>query len=154
MGRSQQTFNKKEREKNKRKKKKDKVERREQRKLEKAEKGKLTFEDQITYLDEDGNPTSTPPDPSKKKKIKAEDIIIGVPPRDNTEEEPIRTGTVDTFTDKGFGFIVDAANQTRIFVHISDAYHSIQPGDRVSFEIEMGPKGAKAYNVHQSNPTD
>ena len=49
MGRSQQTFNKSEREKNKAKKRKAKQERREQRKLEKEQKGKLNQEEQFMY---------------------------------------------------------------------------------------------------------
>jgi len=51
MAKSQQTFNKTEREKRKRKKQQEKRERREQRKLEKIEAGKKTFEEQIRYVD-------------------------------------------------------------------------------------------------------
>lgn len=149
MSKSQQSFNKKEREKKRRKKKQEKLERREQRKQEKAEKGKLSFEEQLSYVDEDGNITSERPDPTKKKKvIKAEDIVIGVPPKEESTEDPVRKGKVSTFLhDKGYGFIVDAGNQDSIFVHIKDAYESIQMNDKVSFEVEFGPKGAKAVNV-------
>ena len=76
MAKSQQSFNKKEKEKKRRKKKKDKLERREQRKLEREEVGPKSFEDLIRYVDEDGNLTTTPPDPTKKKEeIKLENII-------------------------------------------------------------------------------
>lgn len=147
MGKSQESFNKKEREKKQRKKKQDKLEAKEQRKLEKAERGKLSFEDQLSYVDEDGNVTSKKPDPSKRKEIKVEDIVLGVPPR-RDDEEGIRTGKVQSFiADKGFGFIIDAASKESIFVHIKDAYDSIQPGDEVTFETEMGPKGLKAWKV-------
>ncbi|MCB9285176.1 MAG: cold shock domain-containing protein [Lewinellaceae bacterium] len=148
MSKSQQSFNKKEREKKQRKKKKEKEERREQRKIEKAEKGKLSFEDQLSYVDEDGNFTSKPPDPSKRKKIKAEDIVLGVPPRDADDANTEKTGKVHSFMpDKGFGFIIDSATKESIFVHIKDAYESIQVGDEVTFETEMGPKGIKAWKV-------
>ena len=41
--------------------------------------GKVAFEDKLMYVDENGNLSDTPPDPSKKKVIKAEDIPLGVP---------------------------------------------------------------------------
>ncbi|MEM1220876.1 MAG: cold shock domain-containing protein [Bacteroidota bacterium] len=148
MGKSQQTFNKKEREKKRRKKKQDKLERREQRKLEKAEKGKLSFEDQIQYVDENGNTTSTPPDPKKKKKIKVEDIIIGAAPKGEPDDEIQRIGKVENYlSEKGFGFIVDAKTQVSVFFHINDAYPTIQVRDQVTFETEMGPKGPRAIQV-------
>ena len=148
MGKSQESFNKKEREKKLRKKKQEKLERREQRKQEKAEKGKLSFEEQLTYVDENGNFTSTPPDPSKRKKINAEDIVLGVPPREADDADTQKSGKVHSFQpDKGFGFITDAATKESIFVHINDAYESIQVGDEVTFETEMGPKGIKAWKV-------
>jgi cold shock CspA family protein len=50
-------------------------------------------------------------------------------------------------SDKGYGFIVDAATRESIFVHINDAYESIQAGDDVTFETEMGQKGVKAWKV-------
>ncbi|MBK8966369.1 MAG: cold shock domain-containing protein [Saprospiraceae bacterium] len=148
MAKSQQTFNKKEKEKKRRKKWQDKQERREQRKQEKAEQGKKTFEEMLSYVDEDGNITSTPPDPSKRKKIKAEDIVLGVPPRDDTPIDPVHNGRVKFFNDeKGYGFITDTATQESIFVHINNTDGQIQENDKVTFEIEMGPKGASAVNV-------
>lgn len=147
MGKSQESFNKKEREKKQRKKKQDKLEAREQRKQEKTERGKLSFEDQLSYVDEDGNITSKKPDPAKKKVFKAEDIVLGVPPRED-DASSVKTGKVQSFlSDKGYGFIIDAATKESIFVHIKDAYDSIQPGDEVTFETEMGPKGMKAWKV-------
>ena len=148
MGKSQESFSKKEREKKQRKKKQDKLEAREQRKQEKVDKGKLSFEDQLSYVDEDGNITSQKPDPTKKRIIKVEDIVLGVPPRLDDEKGASRTGRVQSFIpDKGYGFIVDAATRESIFVHINDAYDSIQAGDEVSFETEMGLKGVKAWKV-------
>ncbi|MCB9315241.1 MAG: cold shock domain-containing protein [Lewinellaceae bacterium] len=148
MAKSQQTFNKKEKEKKRRKKWQEKQERREQRKLEKAEQGKKTFEEMLSYVDEDGNITSTPPDPSKRKKINAEDIVLGVPSRDEIPTDPIHNGRVKFFNDeKGYGFITDAATQESIFVHINNTDGQIQENDKVTFEIEPGPKGYSAVNV-------
>ena len=148
MAKSQQSFNKKEIEKKRRKKKQDKQERRAQRKAEKTERGSVPFEEMISYVDENGNLTSTPPDPSKKIKIKAEDIILGVPPRDNTPMDPIRKGHIKFFNDeKGYGFIIDDETKESIFVHVNNVEGEIQEKDRVSFEVEMGPKGPSAVNV-------
>ena len=149
MAKSQQSFNKKEKEKKRRKKAKDKAERREQRKLEKAESGPKSFEEMLSYVDEDGNLTSTPPDPTKKKKvIKAEDIVLGVPPKDDTPVEKVRKGRVNFFNDeKGYGFIVDVETKDSIFVHINNTIDQISESDKVTFEIEMGPKGPNAVKV-------
>ncbi|MCB0643545.1 MAG: cold shock domain-containing protein [Phaeodactylibacter sp.] len=152
MGKSQQTFSKKEREKKRRKKKKDKLERREQRKLEKEERGKLTFEEQLSYLDENGNLVPYPPDPKKKNTIKVEDIVLGVPPNTEPRTGSQRSGTVDAFLpEKGYGFILEADTKARYFVHITEAYDAIKSKDRVSFEVEKRPKGPKAMNVKLAN---
>jgi len=76
MSKSQETWNKKEREKQKQKIRKEKMERREERKGN-AKKGK-SLEEMMAYVDENGNISSTPPDPRRKKEIKAVDIEIGV----------------------------------------------------------------------------
>ena len=149
MAKSQQSFNKKEKEKKRRKKKQAKIERRNQRKLEKAEAGKKTFEEMLSYVDENGNLTSTPPDPSKKKVIKAEDIVLGVPPRDKTPMETIRKGVVKFFNnEKGYGFIIDQETQDSVFVHVNNLSEPINDNDKVTFEVEMGPKGPNAVNVN------
>lgn len=148
MAKSQETFSKKEKEKKRRKKKQDKRERREARKQAKEERGKLSFEDQISYVDEFGNLTSTPPDPAKKLKVKAEDIQLGVPTREHVPMEVERKGTVKFFKeDKGYGFIVDSQTKESIFVHINNVDGEIHEGNLVSFEIEMGPKGPNAVRV-------
>lgn len=149
MAKSQETFNKKEKEKKRRKKRQDKLERRQQRKADKVERGGVAFEDMIAYVDENGNLTSTPPDPAKKIKFKVEDIVIGVPPKEDLpEEEKIRNGRVKFFNgDKGYGFILDLDNQSSIFVHINNCEDQIVENDKVTFEVEMGPKGPNAINV-------
>ena len=148
MGKSQQTFNKKEREKKRAKKKQAKLERREQRKIEKSEKGKLTLEDQFMYLDENGNLTYEKPDPTKKIEIKAEDIALGVPMNSKTTYDTVFRGKVKTFmSDKGYGFITEKATKESIFVHINDAYQDISENHIVEYEVGKGPRGPKAINV-------
>lgn len=148
MAKSQETFSKKEKEKKRQKKRQDKRERREQRKMEKQERGSLTFEDQISYVDENGHIVDTPPDPTKKKIIKLEDIRLGAAPIDHTPMETIRTGEVKFFnTEKGYGFITDLETKESVFVHINNVAEPIGEGNLVQFEVEMGPKGANAINV-------
>jgi cold shock protein len=60
-------------------------------------------------------------------------------------------GIVKWFSDKkGFGFI-EQEDGNDIFVHHSaiDAagFRSLKEGDRVSFDVEQGPKGPAAANV-------
>jgi cold shock CspA family protein len=146
MGRSQQTFNKKENEKKKIKKKKEKEKKREERKND-SDKGK-SIEEMFAYVDENGNITSTPPDPDKKTEINAEDIEIGVSRRDDIEEDPIRHGTISFFNDsKGYGFIKDHDSQESVFVHINNISDPVKEGSKVTFETERGPRGMNAINV-------
>jgi len=107
----------------------------------------------IAYLDENGNLSSRPPDPNKRVEIKLEDIQIGVPEYvPPTEEELTRTGKVTFFnTAKGFGFIKDLVSQQSVFVHINNLETPIQENDKVSFQIEMGPRGAAATKVKLIN---
>lgn len=148
MARSQESYSKKEREKKRKKKNQEKRERREQRKLEKADGVTTSFEDMLSYVDEDGNLTDTPPDPSKRKKIKASDIVIGVPPKDDSIEETARQGFVKFFNDeKGYGFIIDSMTKESIFVHLNNLEEPVRQDNQVTFEIEKGPKGLSAINV-------
>lgn len=152
MARSKQTFGKKEREKKREKKRKEKQERKEQRKAEREATGKKSFEDMIVYQDEFGNITDTPPDPSKREEINAEDIVIGVPKRDAVFESPIKKGKVKFFNEeKGYGFIIESLTGDSIFVHINNCEVPLQKDDRVTFEVEMGPKGPNAINVVLAN---
>lgn len=148
MGRSQETFNKKDKEKKKLKKKQDKEQKKEERKAN-SDKGK-GIDEMLAYVDEDGNITSTPPDPMKKKTvIKAEDIQIGISRQADLEpEDLIRKGTVTFFNDsKGYGFIKDHDSQDSVFVHVNGLVDTIKENDRVTFETEMGQKGMNAVKV-------
>jgi len=64
MAKSKETFNKRQKEKNRLKQKQDKREKMEERKAN-AKKGK-SLEEMLAYIDENGNLSSTPPDPKKK----------------------------------------------------------------------------------------
>ena len=147
MAKSRETWNKKEREQKKQKLKKEKEERKKERK-EMVQKGK-SLEDMMAYVDENGNISSTPPDPAKRRFTKREDIEIGVPKAKPYDPlEAMRKGVVTFFNDsKGYGFIKDSQNQQSIFVHVNACNEQIQEQSKVSFEIEMGPKGANAVNV-------
>lgn len=148
MGRSQETFNKKEIRNKKEKKRKEK-----EKKIlaRKNNEKKSSLDDMIAYIDENGNITSEPPDLSKREEINAEDIVLGVPNRNLEEEsDPIRTGVVSFFNDsKGYGFIKDSVSKESIFVHINNVQDDIKEGNLVKFETEMGPKGPTAVRVKQ-----
>lgn len=146
MAKSQETFSKKEAEKKKLQKRKAKEQRKEERKAN-AKSGSL--EDMMAYVDEYGNITSTPPDPLKKKSIKVEDIVLGA--RNNVKADPadaFRTGKVTFFNEsKGYGFIKDLKSQESVFVHVNSLTEQIKENDKVSFEVEQGPKGLSAVRV-------
>ncbi|MEO8719905.1 MAG: cold shock domain-containing protein [Ginsengibacter sp.] len=140
-----ETWNKKEREKKKRQNKRDKAEK----KQERRENSKIHPESMIAYLDENGNLSSVPPDPRKKVIVNVEDIEIGVPKRQEINpEDLIRKGIVTFFNnEKGYGFIKDLETHESVFVHINSLSEPIKENNKVSFEVEMGPKGANAVNV-------
>jgi cold shock CspA family protein len=147
MGKSKETWGKKDVRNKKEKKRKEKEKKRLERKENK--KDGTSFDDMIAYVDEHGNITSTPPDPLKKVKINVEDIQISIPKGRAAEpEDKIRRGTVTFFNNsKGYGFITDLLNKRSIFVHKNSTLDEIQENDKVIFEIEMGKRGASAVNV-------
>jgi cold shock CspA family protein len=104
------------------------------------------LEEMMAYVDEDGNLTSSPPDPEKKKVFNVEDIEIGVPKFQAQDDQPME-GRVDYFdASKGFGFIIQNTG-LKIFFHISQATYPVNEGDIVNFTVERGPKGLKAVGV-------
>jgi cold shock CspA family protein len=143
-----ESWNKKERQKMKVKQRQDKAQKMQERK-ENAKKGQ-GIDSMMAYVDENGNLSNTPPDRRKKVEIRVEDIEIGVPKyTPPTAEELMRNGKITFFNhDKGFGFIKDQLSQESVFVHINNlSGGTVKENDKVSFEIEMGPRGASAVNV-------
>ncbi|NNE55108.1 MAG: cold shock domain-containing protein [Flavobacteriales bacterium] len=146
MGRSQETFGKKEREKKKAKKRKEKLARREERK-ENNTKGE-GFDSMIAYVDEYGNTHETPPDPAERDEISAEDIVLGVPKKVKGENDKLKKGKVAFFDDtKGYGFIRERETQEKYFVHVTGLLQEIGENDNVTFELEKGPRGMNCVKV-------
>ena len=144
MARSKEAFNKREKEKQRQKEKQDKRDKMEERKANQV-KGK-SLDDMMAYIDEDGNITSTPPDPEKKKVFNVEDIQIGVA-KSKEIEEPLKEGRVDYFNEpKGFGFIIQN-NGEKIFFHVNQVTGQVREGDLVNYTVERGPKGLNAMGV-------
>ena len=57
-------------------------------------------------------------------------------------------GTVKFFNrSKGFGFITPEDGSKDVFVHQSGLVDNISDGDKVSYDVEQGPKGLNAVNV-------
>src|SRR3954464_13978711 len=96
MGKSQETFSKKEKERSRLKKRQDKQEKKEERQANSRNGNNL--ESMLAYIDENGNISSTPPDPRKKIVTNVEDIQIGVAKQQPVDEsELVRTGVVTMF---------------------------------------------------------
>lgn len=146
MARSQNTFNKREKEKKRLQKRKEKQEKKEERK---ANSTSGDLDEMLAYVDEYGNITDTPPDPNtKKKEVKASSIEIGVPKKEKEDITAERRGRVAFFNDsKGYGFINQDGTQERYFVHINGLIDQVQEGDKVSFQLEKGAKGMNAVEV-------
>jgi cold shock CspA family protein len=146
MGRSQETFGKKEVRTRKEKKRKEKEQKRAKKK---SEGKKSSFDDMIAYVDEFGKISSTPPDPDKKSVIDAESIELKIT-KNNPESAPdfVRKGVVTFFNDsKGYGFIRDLQSNQSVFVHANNLLEPVKENNIVSFEIGKGPKGPSAMNV-------
>lgn len=146
MARSQQSWQKNERVKKKKKEQQEKAEKKAERK---QQGGGKSLDDMMAYIDENGNITSTPPDPTKRVEVKLEDIVIGVPKAAEVDEaDLVRTGIVTFFNSgKGFGFIKDLQSQESVFVHINACIDRIDENNRVTFELEKSPRGWQAVKV-------
>ena len=60
-------------------------------------------------------------------------------------------GTIKTLTGKGFGFIAREGEAKDLFFHSNDlngvSFTDLKAGDKVTFDVEEGPKGPAAKNV-------
>ena len=137
------SFSKKENFKEKLQKQKAKAIRREDRKNT-NDKGK-SLDDMIMYVDANGQLTSTPPDNSNKSVIDLDNIQLGAAPIQ--EEDPIKSGIVTFFSDKGYGFITEDNSKENVFFHSNNCVDIIKKGNKVSFEKERSPKGFSAINI-------
>lgn len=62
------------------------------------------------------------------------------------------TGTVKWFNDaKGFGFVTPDNGSADLFAHFSainmNGFKTLQEGQKVTFDVVQGPKGAQASNI-------
>ncbi len=146
MARSQNYYNKREKEKKRLQKKKAKQQRKEERK---ANESSGELENMMAYVDENGNITDAPKVPDhKKEEIDPSTIEIGVPKQKAVDLDAERRGRVSFFNlEKGYGFINQDGTEERYFVHLNGVKEPIKEGDRVSFTLEKGPKGMNAINV-------
>jgi cold shock CspA family protein len=146
MGKSTETFSKKEREKKKLKKQRDKKDKSDDRKSA-AVKGQ-GLNEMMAYVDQDGNLTNVPQELGVRRKVASEDIQIGTPKQEAVEEEAIRNGIITHFNEaKGYGFIRDLKTQESIFFHIHAITEQVNESDKVTFEVELGQKGLNAIKV-------
>ncbi len=151
MAKSQITFNKREKEKKRFSKRLDKQKKKEERKANSPGGG---LDNMLAFVDEYGMITDTPPDPTKKSKVKAENIEVSIPKREKEDKLALRKGRVEFFNDsKGFGFIKELDSMEKYFVHVNGLLEDIVENNIVEFEIERGPKGMNAFNVRKWKET-
>ena len=149
MGRSQETFNKKEVRNKKEKKRKEKAAKRQ---AKKETDNKTGLDDMIAYVDENGMIVDTPPSENDRSEIKLEDIEVSVPKGGSVvDEDPVKKGVVTFFNEsKGYGFIKEKETKQDIFVHINNLDDPVKEGNLVTFEVERGQRGLTAVNVKLS----
>ncbi|MBD2701565.1 cold shock domain-containing protein [Spirosoma sp. BT702] len=148
MGRSQETFSKKEKEKARDKKRKDKEKKKEERKANPTKGQSLAT--MLAYVDENGNLTHTPPDLQRKKEVSIDEIAISVSRQEKVAERTTREGVINSYTEsKGYGFIKDAHSQQAIFFHKSGLIDKVHLDDKVSFQVENTPKGLSAFDIRK-----
>lgn len=140
--------NKRELQKKKQEKRQEKQKRKEERK---ANPGSSSFEDMIAYVDENGVIVSTPPDPRNKKAVDIEEIVISVQKKEETEDAALEGFVEFLNSDKGYGFIKQTTSKFKYFFHVSNAPASIKEGNKVTFELERGPRGMNAVKIALTN---
>ena len=108
-----------------------------------------SFADMIAYVDENGNLTSTPQDPSRRREVNIEDIQISSPKaEDRNSADQFEAGVVTYYNDeKGYGFIRDSKTKQSVFVHHKQLSGPVGINDKVQFLIVKGMKGPEAIEV-------
>lgn len=140
-------FSKRDREKKKQQARKEKEEKKRERK-ENARDGN-SLADMLAYVDDNGNLTSTPQDPTKRREYNLEDIQISAPKaEDRNAEDQFEEGVVTFYNEeKGYGFIRDSRTKQSIFVHHRQLSGPVQINQKVRFLIAKGMKGPEAIEV-------
>jgi cold shock CspA family protein len=140
-------FSKRDREKKKQHTRKEKDEKMRQRK--EASRNGNSLADMMAYVDENGNLTSIPQDPKRKRDYSIDGIQIGVPKATDLNSNEVYDEGVVTFfnEEKGYGFIRDARTKQSVFVHHKQLLAPIQLNDKVRFLIAKGMKGPEATEV-------
>jgi cold shock CspA family protein len=143
------SVSKKEKEKKKARLKQEKEQKKQERKVN-NNKGK-DLDDMMAYIDENGNLSSTPPDPLRMLEINAADIELDISKLVSEPEELIKKGIVNNYNvDKGYGFITEAKTKQSIFFHKNALLTDVKERDTVTFEVVKTPKGLNAINVSVS----
>ena len=144
MARSQNSFNKKEREKKKQQKRKEK----EAKKLEKKEQGTdSSLDSMMVYVDANGNFVDTPPEETKTE-VDETSIQISTPKSAPIDMDAERRGKVTFYNDqKGYGFIEQDGTQEKFFVHHTNVTGHLEEGTKVKYKIQKGEKGFDAIEV-------
>ena len=144
MARSQNTFNKKEREKKKQQKRKEK----EAKRLEKKEQGsESSMDSMMVYLDANGNFVDTPPEETNTE-VDETSIQISTPKSAPIDMDAERRGKVTFYNDqKGYGFIEQDGTQEKFFLHHTNLTGHVEEGTKVKFKIKKGEKGMDAIEV-------
>lgn len=144
-------FSKRDREKKKQHARMEKEEKKRDRK--ESSRNGNSLADMMAYVDEYGNLTSIPQDPTRKRDFRIEEIQISAPKgSDLNSVQEYEEGVVTFFNDeKGYGFIRDSRTKQSVFVHNKQLLVPIKLNDKVHFLITKGIKGPEAIEVSMVN---
>lgn len=140
-------FSKRDREKKKQQARIEKEEKKRERKATSRDGNSLN--EMMAYVDENGNLTSIPQNPLKRREFNVDDIQISSPKlEDRNSMDEFEEGHVSYFNDeKGYGFILESKTKQSVFVHNKQLSNPLKINDKVRFSITKGLKGPEAINV-------